>query len=366
MSDEAELHPLLERVLRARIGFAPQPWPKALRRTLARLAAERDVTPHALLRRCDAAQEPEAVQALIGAATIPHTHFFRHPAQLERLGRELSALQRPARIWSAGCATGEEPYSLALLAQTRGVPVQILATDVNEEVLDVARAAVYPAKAVRRAGIDAPGAGEWRVPEAVRASVRFENASIAGSRPELGEGPFDFVFCRNVLIYFDAVEGSRMVERLLRQVRPGGGLVLAPVEVLRPLPSGVHRGEPLGWIQHEPAVPAPAPPPPPAAPPPSFAPEADPDALTVAARAFGQGALDEAERELRGLIDRHPSHAVAWFLLGEVLMKRGERTQAAVAFTRSSEHASSDEEGRTLSRAASRRRLSIDDDSEPS
>lgn len=360
--DERELAPVLDRILRARIGFAPSPWPKALSRAIERMARARGVPADVLLRRAEVAPDPELVRALIGAATVPHTKLFRHPSQLERFGDALGALGRPARVWSAGCATGEEPYSLAMVARSRGVPVRILATDVNEEVLEHARRGVYAGAAARRAGLDAPADGTWEVPEAVRAVVRFENASITGARPERGEGPFDFVFCRNVLIYFDAEAGSRIVERLFRYVRPGGALVLAPVEVLRALPEGLHRADPLGWLQHAPPRPATLPPPAEA----PAAPRADDEpALDAAARAFGRGEHDIAEAGLREVLDRRPDHAVAWFLLGEVLAQRGERTQAAVAFGRASEHASLDEEGQTLARAAWRRRFAIDDDSVP-
>lgn len=362
MVDEIALRPIVDRLLRSRIGFAPSPWPKALRRAIERLAQARGVAPEVLLARAEASPDPELTRALIGAATIPHTRFFRHPSQLERLGDELVALGRPARIWSAGCATGEEPYSLALLARARGVPVRVLATDVNEEVLEHAKRGVYPAHAVRRAGLDAPADGEWRVPDAIRAVVRFEQASIAGARPEHGEGPFDFVLCRNVLLYFDADEATRVVARLLRYVRPGGALVLAPVEVLRKLPDGVHRADPLGWIEPRPPRPRlPTEPPPPPAP--EYAPAED--RLTEAARALGLGALDDAEGALRAVLDATPAHAVAWFLLGEVLLARDERTQAGLAFGKAAEHASADEEGQTLARAARRRRFAIDDDSVP-
>lgn len=366
--DEERLHPQLDRVLRKRLGFAPSPWPKPLLRVIERLCAERDLDPVALLHQLEVRPDAEGLGALIGAATIPHTTFFRHPSQLERFGDALGALGRPARVWSAGCASGEEPYSLALVARARGVPVRILATDVNELVLETARAGVYSAKAARRAGLGPIADDAWTVPHEIRAAVRFERASIAGGRPDCGEGPFDFVFCRNVLIYFDADEAQRIVTRLHRHVRPGGALILSPVEVLRPLPDGLARGEPLGWLEAEPPS-ARRPPPrrraptePPRPPPPLPPREGIEGELVVAARAFGVGALDVAERTLHGFLSQTPDHAVAWFLLGEVLAQRGERTQAAIAFERCEKHAAGDAAGQTLARASLRRRLSTLDE----
>lgn len=352
-ADEAHIVYLLESLLRPRIGFVPDPWPEQLRRVIRELAAERDVSPEVMLRSADRA----AALALTRAATTVHTRFNRHPDHLVRFGAELTKMGRPARIWSAGCATGEEPYSIALVARELGVMVSILATDVNDAALERAERGVYPGAYVRRAGIEAPDK-EWTVPETVRRSVRFELASIAGANPTCGSPPFDFVFCRNVLIHFDGPTADRMIGQLLRHVRRNGALVLAPVEVLRALPPGATRSDPLGWLDY-----MVSPPPSVRAPVPAPAPEPTHHNLDFAARALGSGALDVAEDELRDVLANHPEYGEGWFLLGEVLAKRGEEAQAAVAFLKAAEHTSRDEEGETLAKAARRRAQKFSDPS---
>lgn len=360
VDDEARLHPWLERILRARIGHAPRPWPQALRRTLERLARERGETPEELLRGLLGSRDGPLIDALVASATVPHTSFLRHPVQFERFRVALAALGRPARIWSAGCASGEEAYSIALVARELGVEVELLATDVNDEALAVARRGTYPAAALRRAGLDAPGE-LWVAPEELRACLRFERASLTGPSPALDRGRFDFVFCRNVLIYFDADASMDVLETLADHLAPRGALVIAPVDALRRLPPSLQRAEPLGWLERAPdeaLVSAPIETPAPrrrsTRPPPSALDPTE-ELLTRAARALGLGAFDDAERALHEVLAVAPSRADAWFLLGELLVQRGEPTQARTAFERAAQHAPPDAEGQTLAAAARRR-----------
>ena len=352
--EEERLHRLLDALLRPRIGHAPRPWPAAMRRTLEALARERHLPLDHFLSRLLAQPEDRAIDAIVGSATITHTALFRHRAHLERLQRELAGLPHSARLWSAGCATGEEPYSMALAAREIGVEVSVLATDVNPSALEVARAGRYSASLARRAGVDAGGA-TWEVPAAVRACVRFERISITAPEPTAGEGPFDVIFCRNVLIYFEPHVSTRALERLLSLLRPGGSLVVAPVEALRALPDGLRRADPLGWLERaSPRLPARRPPAEPVPRAPAL-PSATDDLLGRAARALGLGALDTAESSLRCVLASDAVRADAWFLLGEVLARRGERTQARTAFATAARHAASEPDGETLANAATRR-----------
>jgi chemotaxis protein methyltransferase CheR len=361
---------LLDTLLRPRIGHAPKPWPQQLRRTVTKLALERKVSVPELLSQLIAQPQAAAIEALVAAATISHTAWFRHVAHFERLRSELSRLGRPARIWSAGCASGEEPYSIALAARDVRVPVHVLATDVSSEALEVARAARYPAHLVRRAGIPVTGGETWQVPDEVRASVRIVRASLSDANPAGGDGPFDFIFCRNVLIYFDIEGGTQVLLRLLANLKPGGALVVAPVDALRVLPEPLRRVEPLGWLEcARPRARSTMPPslsrPHKTMPPPDHASEAPiDDQLVRAARALGLGALEDAEAALASVLRADPLSAEAWFLLGESLERRGESTQAVTAFKRAAQHAAEDAEGRTLANASLRRARSLESISE--
>ncbi len=351
VADDPALVAWIEDVLHRRLGFVPRPLPRRVLTAFHRLAATEGVTSARLLGRQRLAPEPQTLEALIAAATVPHTRFNRHQEQLDRFASEVAQRKGELTIWSAGCATGEEPYTLAMILLEQGARGRILATDISAEALERARAATYTGSVARRAGLDVQG-DSWRVPREARELVRFERASLVGSSPSCGERDFDYVFCRNVLIYFDAEEGRRLVERLLGTLAAGGSLVLGPVEALRRLPSGVRRVPPLGWVRREPvADEAPAPSPATPADSPTWV---EPD-LDGAARALGDGDLDLAEQRLRHVLTTDPQAAVAWFLLGEVLLQRAEAAQARVAFSRAATLADDDEAGTTLAAAARRR-----------
>jgi chemotaxis protein methyltransferase CheR len=185
------------------------------------------------------AREPRALTALVEASVIGETYFFRHPEQFDAL-RALAlepARDRALAIWSAGCASGEEPYSLAMALEDAGrggIPDRIVATDVSERALAVARAGEYGAWSLRR--ID-PALRERhfdgapprvRVRAALRERVEFRRHNLV-TDPAPGER-FDLVVCRNVLIYFTPGTAAEVAARLYAAVAPGGLLVLGPVE----------------------------------------------------------------------------------------------------------------------------------------
>jgi len=184
---------------------------------------------------------------------VHETYFFSHPAQLELLRdqvlRELDVQRRDAGrgelvVWNAGCSTGEETWTLALLAAEAGegpaIPLSILATDLSEPALAVARSGVYD----RLHGLDSfraipPWAtrhfrgndhAAWRVPDKLRRGVSFLRHNLLDPPPIAGA---DLVLCRNTLIYFDEPANRRVQNSLVAALRPGGILVLGSADTLR-------------------------------------------------------------------------------------------------------------------------------------
>ena len=150
------------------------------------------------------------------------------------------------RVWSAGCSTGEEPFSLAMvlrhhLPAEEGWDIEILATDLSTRVLERARQALWP---VDKARGDSAGAtfgrtccagvgsqeGRMKAGPELRSLVRFQRVNLNDGQGLAGR--FDLVFCRNVLIYFDAASKARAVERLLGHLSPDGLLFLGHSESL--------------------------------------------------------------------------------------------------------------------------------------
>jgi chemotaxis protein methyltransferase CheR len=182
------------------------------------------------------------------------TSFFRDPAHFAFLERELYAPLargtiavpgRRLRLWSAACSTGAEPYSLAmqaleLLPPGSGFDVRILATDLSNKALAGCRDATYSEAQLaglspeRRARFlertNGPKGPAWRVKEEVRRMVEIRRLNLV--EPFVGLGPFDVVFLRNVMIYFDRDTRLDIVSRMGRVVRPGGVLAVGSAETL--------------------------------------------------------------------------------------------------------------------------------------
>ncbi|HET7506620.1 MAG TPA: protein-glutamate O-methyltransferase [Kofleriaceae bacterium] len=185
---------------------------------------------------------------LINALTTNVTAFFREPHHFELLASEiLPALATPGRrvrLWSAGCSTGEEPWSLAMVVREllgdRGVDVKILATDIDTEVLARARAGIYsdehiaPVPAPRRQRFLQRGtgrnAGLWRVSDELRTLVVFNQLNLFDAWPM--RGLFDVIACRNVIIYFDVPNKARLLRGFHGKLGPGGHLLLGHSESL--------------------------------------------------------------------------------------------------------------------------------------
>jgi chemotaxis protein methyltransferase CheR len=183
------------------------------------------------------------LSVLVEAVRVGETRFFRHRAHVDALVEIVVAAwvasgEKSPRVWSAGCATGEEPYTIALvLARTlpRGTRPTILATDLSEEALAIARRGAYAASVLEqvpepyRAGFTVRGSTATIRPE-IASLVTFERDNLAG--PEQPRG-FHLIWCRNVLIYFDPAARKRAVEKLVAALVPGGFLFVGYSESLR-------------------------------------------------------------------------------------------------------------------------------------
>lgn len=187
------------------------------------------------------------LERLLEAVTIRETYFFRERAQLDALCTEaLPAVARETgaspRVWSAGCASGEEPYSVAMLAgavaELAGTPVRVVGTDLVASAIESAQAAVYrdsalrsTPEAVRERHFRQEGPNAWRLDATVRTRVTFVRRNLLEGPPE-GEAPFDVILCRNVLLYFGDEARDRAVEVFHEALRPGGLLLLGHAESL--------------------------------------------------------------------------------------------------------------------------------------
>jgi chemotaxis protein methyltransferase CheR len=218
--------------------------------------------------------DPAEHTRMIDCISTNETHFFREPLHFEFLEMQVlprwiaqaEAGQRPRkiRVWSAGCSTGEEPYSIAMmllqhLPQASGWQIEILATDISTRVLARARAGIWPVE--KAAQIPSPylkafmlrgtGAQEGKMkagPEVQRV-VQFERFNLLGEPAPPGSPFFDMIFCRNVLIYFQPETKARVVRRLLNHLVPEGYLFVGHSESLNHLAGCVRSVVPTVYVQ---------------------------------------------------------------------------------------------------------------------
>jgi chemotaxis protein methyltransferase CheR len=203
---------------------------------------------------CQLLRGPELeseMNGLLNALTTNHTAFWREAHHFEHM--EATALPDLApcglasaarfRIWCAAASSGEEPYTIAATvnAALRGAAfrdLRILATDIDSQVLDRARAAVYPATALeglpaearKRLELEPAAGGSFRIGQRLRELVALRRLNIIGEWP-FG-GPFQIIFCRNMLIYFDQPTKHSIIERMSAMLVPGGYLYLGHSEAL--------------------------------------------------------------------------------------------------------------------------------------
>jgi chemotaxis protein methyltransferase CheR len=223
-----------------------------------RLEALRDPPVDAYLSRLAAGADREELRAIAERLTVGETYFFRNRNDLDAFVEVVLPARmrargpaRTLRILSAGCSSGEEPYTIAMLV--RGVPalapwdVRILGIDVNRAAVARARAARYGEWSLRQTPPEARARffhadrRGVRVADEVRALVEIEERNLLDPDPELwAPGAFDVVFCRNVMMYFSPEVTRRIVGRIARALAPGGFLFLGHAETLRGVSTAFH------------------------------------------------------------------------------------------------------------------------------
>lgn len=179
--------------------------------------------------------DPELVEGFINALTTNLTSFFREEHHFPILAEHLRTLTSPARIWCAAASSGEEPYSIAItLLETLGAGSQeacIIASDIDTNILEQAQAGVYPIERVRKLSAErlkgyflkgrGNSEGLVRVQPHVSDLVQFRQLNLTASNWSL-QGPFDAIFCRNVMIYFDRPTQQAVLRRMLSLLKPDG------------------------------------------------------------------------------------------------------------------------------------------------
>jgi chemotaxis protein methyltransferase CheR len=199
----------------------------------------------AYFRLLESGDAPEEVQTAVDLLTTNETYFFREPKHFDWLRRVATGERdrnQTFRVWSAASSTGEEAYSIAMvLADCLGnAPWDVTATDVSTRVLARARAGHYSMQ--RATHIPEPflkrfclkGVGEHHgtllIQRALRQRVQFSQVNLNESLPQLG--PFDVIFLRNVMIYFNDETKRQVVSRLLALLKPNGSFLIGHSETL--------------------------------------------------------------------------------------------------------------------------------------
>ncbi|HXS34339.1 MAG TPA: CheR family methyltransferase [Solirubrobacterales bacterium] len=291
---------------------------------------------------------------LVNEVTVQETYFFRELRELQAIDwqRLLEGAREGGlgvvRVWVAACATGEEAYSLAILASEalggEGTPVRILATDISTAALERAAAgADYSERSVRnlpshlRQRYFTQGKGRYRVRDSIKSLVRFRHHNlISDPSPPPGEVSFDVIACRNVLIYFDLATAEPVIWSLESALRPEGYLILgaadrltgmagglksigsdhSPVERRRRKPRTVKQPlrRPLG-LERAPRRRA-------------------EDEVEEALLAADTGDLDRAIEIIDGVLAKNPLLADAYFVRGLVELGRRDAPKAAASLRR--------------------------------
>ena len=332
---------------------------------------------------------------LLPLVTVGKTDFFRDARQFHAVERALFPKMldrarhdhRPLSLWSAACATGEEPYSLAMVAVECGAlvsEVQLQASDINAEAIFEAERGVYSLRKLRPVSSErlskffvGEGTSAARVTSEIRRMVQFEVINLAEGGFNAPERGFDLIFCRNVLIYFDPTTMVRTLERLFGALAPGGYLALGYSESLyrifngfelvevegsffyrKPEPRAAPTPPPMRpvtpvlvprWVprprvrvtEELPAIaPAPvaAPPPPPAPPSPAPTlpptPPAIPHRLARSVELIERGQFLEALDLMRVLVQAEPEGLTGWITLGNLLSVLRRFPEAFAAYER--------------------------------
>ena len=235
-------------------GIAIKPGKEALvsARVAKRLRALSIPDAESYLRYLEEDSTGEEMACFLDVISTHFTSFYREPDHFELLAaevaRRLAEGQRRLRLWSAASSTGEEPYTMAMTAlEVKGgaqADLKILATDIAVDTLRQAQEGCYALQKIepvpeklrtrwftRRADPNDPEGSIWQATEALKQRVAFRRLNLA-EPPFPMSGPFDVVFCRNVLIYFDQRTRQRLIGAIDGLIRPGGLLCIGHTETL--------------------------------------------------------------------------------------------------------------------------------------
>jgi chemotaxis protein methyltransferase CheR len=224
-----------------------------LEELLRRRCADRRLTPAGFLASLELDAGPE-LDALAAELTVGETYFFRNRDQFTALAQAVFPDRlragKPLRMLSAGCASGEEPYTIAIVAREAGLDLgaeSIRAIDVNPEALQRAARGRYTSWALRETPAAVQQAWfrvdgrEFVLHESIKTAVQFKRANLVDEEGDVWmPNTYDVVFCRNVIMYFAPETMKRVIARIARALRPGGYLFLGHAETLRGLSADFH------------------------------------------------------------------------------------------------------------------------------
>lgn len=196
----------------------------------------------------DRRRETELVE-VIDCLTTNETYFFREEAQLRAFTDEIipeiaeAKKDKTLKIWSAGCSTGEEPYTIAMLLLEKGClhdwDIEIIGSDINQKVLTSARRGIYKRGSFRTTDdkllnkyFKEESPGSFRINDEVKRLVSFSYLNLFDPYKLSFIKDFDIIFCRNVIIYFDALSKKKLIETFYGKMAPGGYLLLGHAESL--------------------------------------------------------------------------------------------------------------------------------------
>lgn len=191
----------------------------------------------------------EELSAIIDVLTVNETYFFREQNQLRALSEEIleelkvrNSARKTLRIWSAGCSTGEEPYTIAMLLNERenfiGWDIEIYGSDINQRVLQTARKGIYRKNSFRTTEpyfikkYFVEEDGSHKILDSVKRYVNFSYLNLLDPYKTKFLGKMDVILCRNVLIYFDGNSRRRVIENFYERLVDGGFLLLGHAESL--------------------------------------------------------------------------------------------------------------------------------------
>ncbi len=190
------------------------------------------------------------MQELLNTLTINETYFFRDFPQLlsfaefsleEVVERKRAARDFSLRIWSAGCSSGEEPYTLAIILREMiedfdRWQIEIVATDIDENILEKARLGLYMRRSIKDVPTEyleryfSQSSGFFRISNSVKDMVNFEYLNLSDRKALRRKRGYDFIFCRNVLIYFDDESRKKVVDHYYVALEKGGYIFLGSAE----------------------------------------------------------------------------------------------------------------------------------------